>query len=415
MEAVAFSGHALDVLFLLLSGLLVMWMVAGMTLYEVGLVQARSTIDILAKNIAVFAITCVVFTLLGHKLIYVFNGTSSAYLHIIGFTMPGKEKLAELFFQLMLANIAISIVIGATAERIKLWSFLIFALVVASVIYPVQAYWVWGEGFLSHLGFIDVAGAGVVHLTAAAASLAGVLLLGARRGRYDTKGKVQPLPGCNLPLSVLGMFLIWGAFFGVNGGSFLSILSQPNLIAEVFINTNASAASALLAAMILSRIMFGKTDLTLLLNGALAGLVAISASPATPSFTGALGIGAVAGVLVIFAIVLLSKLRIDDPIGAIAVHGIGGIWGLLIAPFSQNYVALSALHGAVWHRSQQLGIQVVGMLSIFTWVFVASFVTLLVIRFAIGLRRHTDEEAIGLDLVDYGMAAYPEFTSSREQ
>ncbi len=294
-----------------------------------------------------------------------------------------------------------SIVSGAVAERMKLWSFLLFAVVMTGFIYPVQGYWKWGGGWLDQLGFSDFAGSGVVHLCGAAAALAGVLLLGARKGKYGKDGSINAIPGANLPLATLGTFILWFGWFGFNGGSQLKVsdLADANAVAAVFVNTNMAAAGGTVLGLITARLLFGKADLTMALNGALAGLVAITAEPLTPSPLAATLIGACGGILVVLAIRLLDKLRIDDPVGAISVHGVVGMWGLLAVPIT-NAEATPA-------------VQAIGLGAILGWVFVTSFIVWLVIRLTFGIRVSEEEEYAGVDIGECGLEAYPEFVGVR--
>jgi Amt family ammonium transporter len=304
---------------------------------------------------------------------------------------------ADFFFQVVFVATAMSIVSGAVAERMKLWPFLFFAVVLTGVIYPIQGHWSWGGGFLAELGYVDYAGSGIVHLAGAAAALAGVLLLGARTGKYGPNGKVLPMPGANLPLATIGTFILWLGWFGFNGGSELSMSSKgaADAVAAVFVNTNTAAAGGLVAAMVLARLMFGKADLTMALNGALAGLVAITAGPNTPTPLLATGIGAVGGVIVVASIVMLDRVRIDDPVGAISVHGTAGIWGVLAVLLSNEDATLMG--------------QLAGIGAIFAFVFVASFAVWLALRMTIGIRVSESDELEGVDLAECGMQAYPEF------
>ena len=301
------------------------------------------------------------------------------------------------FFQVVFVATAMSIVSGAVAERMKLWAFLAFAIVMTGFIYPVQGYWKWGGGFLDALGFLDFAGSGVVHLCGASAALAGVFLLGARKGKY-VNGRIKAIPGANLPLATLGTFILWLGWFGFNGGSELKIsnIEEANAVSLVFVNTNTAAAGGLVAALLLSQIWFGKADLTMVLNGALAGLVAITAEPLTPSPLVATLVGAVGGLLVVVAIILIDKAKIDDPVGAISVHGVCGIWGLLAVAFTNPEGSLVA--------------QLIGIAVIFAWVFVTSFIVWLVLKAIMGLRVTEEEELEGVDMAECGLAAYPEFT-----
>jgi Amt family ammonium transporter len=314
---------------------------------------------------------------------------------------PYYSVLSDFFFQVVFVATAMSIVSGAVAERMKLWAFMAFAVVMTGFIYPMQGYWKWGGGFLDGLGFNDFAGSGVVHMCGAAAALAGVMLLGARKGKYGPNGEVHPIPGANMPLATLGMFILWLGWFGFNGGSELKVsdVLEANAVALVFVNTNAAAAGGVIAAIITSRLLFGKTDLTMVLNGALAGLVAITAEPLAGSPLMSTIVGAIGGVLVVFSIVGFDKLKIDDPVGAISVHGVVGMWGLIAVAFTNPEATLSA--------------QLIGLVTILAWTFIASFIVWLVIKAVIGLRVSEEEEYEGLDLVDIGLEAYPEFTSSK--
>ncbi|MDA3869587.1 MAG: ammonium transporter, partial [Gammaproteobacteria bacterium] len=312
---------------------------------------------------------------------------------------------SDFFFQVVFVATAMSIVSGAVAERMKLWSFVLFAVVMTGFIYPMEGAWTWGGESVFGLynlgddfGFSDFAGSGIVHLAGACAALAGVLVLGARKGKYGPDGQVNAIPGANLPMATLGTFILWMGWFGFNGGSVLKLgdIANANSVAMVFLNTNAAAAGGVVAAIILARIMFGKADLTMALNGALAGLVAITAEPSTPTPLVATLIGAFGGLLVVFSIVTLDKLRIDDPVGAISVHGVVGIWGLMAVPLTND--------GATF------GGQLVGMLTIAVWVFGASLLVWLAIKALMGIRVSEEEEYEGVDLAECGMEAYPEFT-----
>jgi Amt family ammonium transporter len=309
--------------------------------------------------------------------------------------------MSDFFFQVVFVATAMSIVSGAVAERMKLWSFLMFAVVMTGFIYPMQGYWKWGGGFLDGLGFSDFAGSGVVHLCGATAALAGVMLLGARKGKYGANGEVKAIPGANLPLATLGTFILWLGWFGFNGGSELIVsnVGEANAVAAVFVNTNAAAAGGVIAAMIVARIMFGKADLTMTLNGALAGLVAITAEPLTPSPLAATLIGAFGGALVVFAITALDKMKLDDPVGAISVHGVVGMWGLLAVPLTNPDASFMP--------------QIIGLVTIFAWTFIASFVVWMILKATVGIRVSEEEEYEGVDLSECGLEAYPEFVGSR--
>ena len=404
--------YALDTFYFVICGALVMWMAAGFAMLEAGLVRAKNTTEILTKNVTLYAVACVMYMLVGYHIMY--SSPEGGFLPSLGFLIgdehavevvaaggadaPYYSARADFFFQVVFVATAMSIVSGAVAERMKLWAFLAFAVVMTGFIYPIQGFWKWGSGFLNEAGFLDFAGSGVVHMAGAAAALAGVLLLGARKGKYGPNGQINAIPGANLPLATLGMFILWMGWFGFNGGSQLKIstIEDANAVANVFVNTNMSAAGGLIAALIVARILFGKADLTMALNGALAGLVAITAEPLTPSALMASLIGGVGGVLVVFSILALDKLKIDDPVGAISVHGVVGIWGLLAVCLTNS--------------DASLGAQLLGIGAIFAWVFVASLVVWSLIKLLIGLRVSEEEEYEGVDIAECGMEAYPEFT-----
>lgn len=408
-------GYALDTFYFLISGAFVMWMAAGFAMLETGLVRSKNTVDILTKNIGLFGIACLMYMFVGYNIMYgdglssvvpglgFFLGTEDNAVEAVtagGEDAPYYSNLADFFFQVVFVATAMSIVSGAVAERMKLWAFFLFAMVMTSLIYPIQGFWSWGGGFLSELGYSDYAGSGIVHLAGATAALAGVLLLGPRKGKYGPNGQINPIPGANLPLATLGTFILWMGWFGFNGGSELKVsdVSSANNVALVFVNTNLAAAAGVVAAMIASRLRFGKSDLTMVLNGALAGLVAITADPLSPSPLLAAMIGGIGGVLVVFSIVFLDKLRIDDPVGAISVHGTVGIWGVLAVLLSNGEASLLA--------------QVAGILIIFTWVFLASLLVWGIIRLMSGLRVSEEQEYSGLDLAECGLEAYPEFIAA---
>lgn len=407
-------SYALDTFYLLMSGALVMWMAAGFAMLEAGLVRAKNTAEILTKNVALYAIACVMYMLCGYNLMYPAEAVNSVWPGIsfllgddntVAAVLAKKgdikySNLSDFFFQVVFVATAMSIVSGAVAERMKLWAFLFFAVVMTGFIYPLQGYWKWGGGFLDGLGFVDFAGSGVVHLCGATAALAGVVLLGARHGKYGANGEITPIPGCNMPLATLGTFILWLGWFGFNGGSELQIsnVDEANAVAMVFVNTNAAAAGGVVAALLTSQLMFGKGDLSMTLNGALAGLVAITAEPLAPSPLLATGIGAIGGLIVVFAIIFIDKIKIDDPVGAISVHGVVGIWGLIAVCFSNETASLSA--------------QLIGIVTIFAFVFTASFITWYVIKMIMGIRVSKEEEYQGVDYSECGMEAYPEFTDA---
>jgi Amt family ammonium transporter len=416
VEAITQLSYALDTFYFLVSGALVMWMAAGFAMLEAGLVRAKNTAEILTKNVALFAIACIMYMLMGYNIMYPGDGNGYFPALDLSFMFGGDNSvedvlasngetyysgMSDFFFQVVFVATAMSIVSGAVAERMKLFAFLLFAVVMTGVIYPMQGYWKWGGGFLDAAGFNDFAGSGVVHLCGAAAALAGVILLGARKGKYTTDGRINAIPGANLPLATLGTFILWLGWFGFNGGSELKVsdISEANAVAAVFVNTNAAAAGGVVAALLTARALFGKADLTMALNGALAGLVAITAEPLTPVPLEATLIGAVGGLLVVFSIITMDKIKIDDPVGAISVHGVVGMWGLIAVPLTNS--------------DASFGPQLLGLGVIFAWTFIASFIVWLILKIVMGIRVSEEEEYEGVDLGECGLEAYPEFTGNR--
>ena len=409
--------YALDTFYFLMCGALVMWMAAGFTMLEAGLVRSKNTVEILTKNIALFATACTMYMICGYAIMYDGNlfltgiaGSESLVTDALATSAKNGfggdavySRASDFFFQVVFVATCMSIVSGAVAERMKLWSFLLFAAVMTGVIYPLEGSWTWGgkEVFglysLGDLGFSDFAGSGIVHLAGATAALSGVLLLGPRFGKYGAKGEIRAIPGANLPLAALGTLILWMGWFGFNGGSVLKLsdIVSANSVAIVFLNTNAAAAGGAIGALLIARLIFGKADLTMLLNGALAGLVAITAEPLTPSALQATLFGMSAGVIVVLSILLLDKIKIDDPVGAISVHGIAGLFGLLIVPLTNPAASLIG--------------QLAGAATIFAWVFVSSLIVWSMIKLIIGLRISEEEEYQGADIAECGMEAYPEF------
>ncbi len=414
--------YAIDTFYFVMCGALVMWMAAGFAMLESGLVRAKNTTEILTKNVALFAIACTMYMVCGYAIMYGGNvfltGIADVDVDGVlgdfatredGFTGGSiYSGAADFFFQVVFVATAMSIVSGAVAERMKLWAFLAFAVVMTGVIYPLEGSWTWGgkDVFglynLGDLGFSDFAGSGIVHMAGAAAALAGVLLLGARKGKYGPNGEIRAFPGANMPLAALGTFILWLGWFGFNGGSVLKLgdIASANSVAMVFLNTNAAAAGGAIAALLTARLMFGKADLTMLLNGAIAGLVVITAEPSTPSALTSTIWGALGGILVVLSIVTLDKLRIDDPVGAISAHGVCGLLGLLLVPVTNGDVTFSG--------------QLIGALTIFVWVFVASLVVWGILKAVMGIRVTEEEEYEGVDLAECGMEAYPEFVSGKQ-
>ncbi len=394
--------YALDTFYFLVMGALVMWMAAGFSMLEAGLVRSKNTAEILTKNIGLYAIACTMYMLYGYDLMY----SGGALLNDIGGQGETYSNAADFYFQVVFVATAMSIVSGAVAERMKLFTFFAFAAIFTLVIYPIEGSWTWGgqDVFglfnLGEIGFYDFAGSGIVHMAGASAALAGVLVLGPRKGKYDKNGKSRPMMGANLPLATLGTFILWMGWFGFNGGSVLAVASKESAdaVALVFVNTNAAAAGGVIAALLLAKSWFGKVDLTMALNGALAGLVAITAGPDTPSVFMATLIGAVGGLIVVFSIVFLDRqLKIDDPVGAISVHGVVGLWGLLAVPLTNSDVGFVG--------------QLAGAGTIFIWVFGVSMALWLSLKTLMGVRVSEEEEDAGVDISECGMEAYPEFVT----
>ncbi|MCH2057110.1 MAG: ammonium transporter [Thalassotalea sp.] len=410
--------YAMDTFYFLVCGALVMWMAAGFSMLEAGLVRSKNTTEILTKNIALYSISCIMYLIVGYNIMYgggVFlSGIETVDADAVlkdfaaredGFTGGAiYSSASDFFFQVVFVATAMSIVSGAVAERMKLWAFLAFAVVLTGFIYPMEGSWTWGGNAvfgmytLGDLGFSDFAGSGIVHMAGAAAALAGVLLLGARKGKYTADGKVNAIPGANLPLATLGTFILWMGWFGFNGGSVLKLgdIGNSHAVAMVFLNTNAAAAGGAVAALILAKILFKKADLTMALNGALAGLVLITAEPSTPTALQATIFGALGGVIVVFSIIGLDKIKIDDPVGAISVHGVVGLFGLLLVPVTNPGATFSG--------------QLIGAATIFVWVFVTSFIVWFALKAIMGIRVSEEEEYEGVDKSDCGLEAYPEFT-----
>ena len=393
--------YAMDTFYFLVTGALVMWMAAGFAMLEAGLVRSKNTTEILAKNVSLFAVACTMYMICGYAIMYdggvflsgittVAEMDDAAVAAVLassteaGFAdMSDYSGASDFFFQVVFVATAMSIVSGAVAERMKLWAFLLFAVVMTGIIYPMEGSWTWGGASvfgMFELNYSDYAGSGIVHLAGAAAALAGVLLLGPRKGKYAADGSVKPIPGANMPLATLGTFILWMGWFGFNGGSTLKLggIGVANEVANVFLNTNAAAAGGLIGALIVSRILFGKADLTMILNGALAGLVAITADPASPGPLASTIVGLIGGIIVVFSIITFDKLKIDDPVGALSVHGVVGIFGVM---------AVCVTGGA------SVSGQIIGLLTIFIWVFGTSFIVWFIIKMIMGIRVSEVEEA----------------------
>ncbi len=411
--------YAMDTFYFLVCGALVMWMAAGFSMLEAGLVRTKNTTEILTKNVALYSIACIMYMICGYAIMYdgsyflsgIAGGESLTGDVLKSFSEReggfGGDSIysdaSDFFFQVVFVATAMSIVSGAVAERMKLWAFLVFTVVMTGLIYPMEGAWTWngadvfGMFNLGDMGFSDFAGSGIVHMAGASAALAGVLLLGPRKGKYGPNGEIKPILGSNLPLATLGTFILWMGWFGFNGGSVLKLgdISNANSVAMVFLNTNAAAAGGLVAALLVSKALYGKADLTMALNGALAGLVAITAEPSAPSALQATLFGAAGGILVVFSIRALDSIKIDDPVGAISVHGVVGLLGLLLVPITNSDSTFTG--------------QIMGAITIFVWVFVTSLIVWGILKALMGIRVSEEEEYEGVDFIECGQEAYPEF------
>lgn len=408
-EPALHTSYILTTLLFLMGGFLVFWMAAGFAMLEAGLVRSKNVTMQLTKNIALFSLAAIMYWLVGFNLMYPGDGWSiggwlgafaPTSLEPVGVS-PEDTALdyasvgSDFFFQLMFCATTASIVSGTLAERIKLWPFLVFVVVLTGFIYPIEASWQWGGGWLSELGFSDFAGSTLVHAAGGFAALAGAIVLGPRLGKFKD-GKTNPMPGSNLALATLGTFILWLGWFGFNGGSQLAMGTVGDVadVSRIFANTNMAAAAGAVAALILTQVLFGKVDLTMVLNGALAGLVSITAEPLAPSLFGALLTGAVGGVIVVFAVPMFDKMKIDDVVGAIPVHLVAGIWGTLAVAF----------YTGNW------GAQIIGIAAIGAFVFVTSLIVWIILKGIMGLRPSEEDEIRGLDVAELGMEAYPDFT-----
>ncbi|MDX9710468.1 MAG: ammonium transporter [Trichloromonas sp.] len=400
-------AYILNTFSFLISGVLVMWMAAGFAMLEAGLVRTKNVATICLKNISLFGIAGILYYLVGYNLMY--KGVDGGIMGSLGlWAADDSAALAgdyaakyaagsDWFFQMVFCGAACSVVSGCVAERIKLWSFLLFCVVLTGLIYPIQGSWVWGGGWLSEMGFSDYAGSTLVHSVGGWAALTGAVILGARKGKYGKSGRVNPIPGSNLTLATIGTFILWMGWFGFNGGSALALGSAGSAIeqANVYINTNLAACGGMIASMILVQLLYKKADVTMALNGALAGLVSITAGPAAPSPGGAILIGAVGGILVVLAVPFFDKLKIDDVVGALSVHLVCGIWGTLAVPFSNSETSFLT--------------QFLGVIAIGAFVSICSSLVWLAIKYTVGLRVSEEEEYVGSDVAEIGMEAYPYF------
>ena len=404
---------AVDTFYAIMAGALVMWMAAGFTMLEAGLVQKKDVSEIVTKNLGLYSIACIMYLACGFILMYPGSSLIDGVIPGIGSSwglstaLPIEEigmeygmdysQQADFFFQVVFVATAMSIVSGAVAGRMKLLPFFLFAVILTGFIYPIQGYWNWGGGFLSSGGYSDYAGSGTVHLCGAAAALALVTVLGPRNGKYGMDGSVNAMPGSNIPIAALGAWILWLGWFGFNGGSELIISDEASAIAvsQVFMNTNMAAAGGVVAALLTSLFATGKMDVTMAINGAIAGLVAITAGPSAPTGGEAVIIGAIGGVIVYFSILFFEKsLKIDDPVGAISAHGIVGIYGVMVVPFTSDASFLWQLYGVV---------------AIAGFTYVASLIAIYVINMFLSIRATDEEQAAGLDSTEIGVEAYPEF------
>ena len=401
------TAFIFNTLSFLMHGFLVMWMAAGFAMLEGGLVRTKNTAMQMLKNIALYSIAGIMYYLIGYNLMYMdvsgyigsfaIWGAADPAITEAGFVADQGDYSAgsDWFFQMVFVAATASIVSGTVAERVKMWPFLIFTVVLTGIIYPIQGSWSWGGGWLSELGFSDFAGSSIVHSVGGWAALAGAIIIGARKGKYGPEGQVRPIPGANLPLATLGTFILWMGWFGFNGGSQLAMGSAADVrdISSIYINTNLAAAGGVVAAMLLTQVIYKKVDLTMALNGALAGLVSITAEPLAPTPGLAILIGAIGGVLVVFAVPALDKLKIDDVVGAISVHLVAGIWGT---------IAVVLTHG-------DIVAQLTGIVGIGAYTFIFSAIVWFILKLTVGVRVSEEEEMDGLDKGELGLEAYPEF------
>ncbi|WP_320144394.1 ammonium transporter [uncultured Cohaesibacter sp.] len=405
-EAASHTQYILNTLLFLIGGFLVMWMAAGFAMLEAGLVRSKNVSMQSMKNVSLYAVAGIMYYLIGYNLMY--TGVDGGYIGSFTFFYAldpvggnaldtGYSTASDWFFQMVFVATAASVVSGTLAERIKLWPFMIFTVVLTAFIYPIAGSWQWGGGWLSEMGFSDFAGSTLVHSVGGWAALAGVLLLGARKGKYGADGSVNPMPASNIPLATLGTFILWLGWFGFNGASQLAMgtIGDVSDVSRIFANTNMAAAGGVVAAMILLQILYKKVDVTMVLNGALAGLVSITAEPLTPTIGQSIIIGAIGAVLVIIVVPLLDKLKIDDVVGAIPVHLVCGIWGTMVVPFTNDGTSYAT--------------QFIGVISYGAFTLVCSFIVWGILKATMGIRVTEEEEYMGLDKAEIGVEAYPEF------
>ncbi|WBU53768.1 ammonium transporter [Paracoccus sp. SCSIO 75233] len=405
-------AYIFNTLLFLIGGFLVMWMAAGFAMLEAGLVRSKNVTTQLFKNISLFSIAGIMFWVVGYNLMYPADWTVTNWIGELfspksidpvgsGAADDGYSAASDFFFQLMFCATTASIVSGTLAERVKLWPFMIFTLILTGFIYPIEASWEWGAGWLDQRGFSDFAGSTLVHAAGGFAALAGAIVLGPRLGKYRADGRMQPMPGSNLALATLGTFILWLGWFGFNGGSQLALGSVNDAadVGRIFVNTNIAASAGVLAAIVTTQVMFGKIDLTMVLNGALAGLVAITAEPLMPTIFEAVLIGAVGGVIAVIVVPLLDRMKIDDVVGAIPVHLCAGIWGTMVVPAT--------------NPDASYGVQALGVISIGAFVFIVSYAAWVILKATMGIRVDQEAEITGLDISEMGMEAYPDFIQAK--
>jgi Amt family ammonium transporter len=403
-------SYILNTFSFLVMGILVMWMAAGFGMLESGLVRSKNVATICLKNISLFGIAGILYYVVGYNLMY--SGVDGGFLGSFGFWSPDDAAAlagdysgnyaasSDWFFQMVFCGAACSIVSGCVAERIKIWSFLAFCVILTGVIYPIQGSWGWGGGWLSEMGFSDYAGSTIVHSVGGWAALTGAIILGARKGKYGKGGRINPMPGSNIPLATLGTFILWMGWYGFNGGSVLALGDAASAIemSNVIVNTNLAACGGMIAAMIMVQILYKKLDVTMSLNGALAGLVSITAGPATPSLGAAVLVGAVGGVLVVLAVPFFDRLKIDDVVGALSVHLVCGIWGTMAVPFTDSEASFVT--------------QLIGVAATGAFVVITTSVVWVALKYTVGIRCSEEDEMRGLDVSEIGMEAYPDFQST---
>ena len=401
------TAYILNTLLFLVMGFLVMWMAAGFAMLEAGMVRSKNVSMQCTKNVALYATAGLMYWLIGYNLMY--DGVDGGFIGTLGWKVipppdadPGSYAAAsDWFFQMVFCATTASIVSGTLAERIKLWPFMLFTVVLTGLIYPITGAWQWGQGWLYAMGFSDFAGSTLVHSVGGWAALAGALVLGARKGKFGPDGSIHPMPGSSMPLVTLGTFILWLGWFGFNGGSQLALGSMENAssVARIFVNTNTAAAAGVITAMVLTQLLYKKVDITMVLNGALAGLVSITAEPLMPSLPWAAIIGGIGGIIVVIVVPILDRMKIDDVVGAIPVHLVAGIWGTIAVPIT--------------NPGTSFGTQFVGIVSIGAFVFIVSLILWLILKATMGIRVSEEQEVMGLDKAEIGIEAYPDFAPNQ--